>query len=74
MSTFKTTFTRFYKYSQIPAALCIGYIVRKESLELNQPEVMSNISGMTMGIICSYVWPGMALAYGYVQYNDKTND
>lgn len=65
------TFVRFYKLSQIPAALCIGYTTRKECQETNQPEIISNVSGVTIGIIGSYVWPGVAAVYGYKNYNQK---
>ena len=69
-----TGFSGFYKVSQIPAALCIGYITRQDFVEKKQPEFISNVSGITIGILGSFVWPGLAAVYSYSSYTDNNSN
>lgn len=61
---------RFYRFSQIPAGLFIGYVIRDDFIDKNQPEFICNLSGVTIGILGSFVWPILMGAYGYVNYEN----
>lgn len=65
------SFSRFYKVTQLPAALCIGFITRQDFIDKDQPEFISNVSGITIGIIGSFVWPGLAAMYSYTNYKNN---
>jgi len=62
---------KVYKYGQIPTAFLFGYLIREESLDCKQPEFISNVAGVTCGILGSYVWPAVPFVYGYKHFNDS---
>lgn len=65
-----SAFVLAYRVFQVPSALLIGNWVRNESLEAKEPTIISNISGVTCGILGSFVWPLVPVVYGYQEYQD----
>ena len=68
-----SSFILAYRLCQVPSAFIIGNWTRNEYKQTKEPEFIANVSAVTCGIICSFVWPLIPVVYGYNEYKNNTN-